>query len=219
MKLLIFSLTLVIFLSTCAPYAKGPVLTTEKAKETFNPLIDFMEVKPGMTIADVGAGSGALTVIMATQLDSCTVYIQDIDQKVLQQKNVDKMLKHYSKKLGYDLGKRNEFKLIYGTYNQSKLPDNSIDIIYSNATIHVFDEPDAMLTDLRKKLKPNGKIYIRDGFKKDKHKEEFCTSRDCGKRLISVEELFTMMEKNGYQLFKQIPDMSGYPVFGFELAD
>jgi len=97
-----------------------------------------------MTIADVGAGSGALTVIMATQLDSCTVYIQDIDQKVLQQKNVDKMLKHYSKKLGYDLGKRNEFKLIYGTYNQSKLPDNSIDIIYSNATIHVFDEPDAM---------------------------------------------------------------------------
>ena len=219
MKLLIFSLTIFIFLSACAPYAKGPVFTTEKAKETFNPLINFMEIEPGMTIADVGAGSGVLTVIMATQLDSCTVYIQDIDQKVLQQKNVDKMLAHYSKKLGYDLGKRNEFKLVYGTYNQSKLPDNSIDIIYSNATIHVFDEPDAMLTDLRKKLKPNGKIYIRDGFKKDKHKEEFCTSRDCGKRLISVEELLAMMDKNGYQLFKQIPDMSGYPVYGFEIAN
>ena len=80
------------------------------------------DIQPGMTVADVGAGSGALTVIMATQLDSCTVYIQDIDRSVLEQQNVDKMIGYYSKQVGYDLGQRNQFQLVYGTTKQSNLP-------------------------------------------------------------------------------------------------
>ncbi|WKN43923.1 class I SAM-dependent methyltransferase [Tunicatimonas pelagia] len=206
-------------LSACAPYAKGPVLSVEEAQNTFQPIVEFMGVEPGMAVADVGAGSGALTVIMATQLDSCEVYIQDIDRKMLQQDNVDKMITHYSKQLGHNLGERNQFHLVYGTPNQSNLPHESIDIVYSNATMHVFNEPDAMLQDLRKKLKPTGKIFIRDGFKGENGEGEFCSSRKCAKRLLSIDEFLVMMEQNGYRLIKQSPDMDGYPLFGFELSN
>jgi ubiquinone/menaquinone biosynthesis C-methylase UbiE len=212
-----YFLVLLLSISACAPYAHGPVFTTENASKTFQPIIDFMEVKPGMAVADVGAGSGALTVIMATQLDSCTVYIQDIDQKILVQENVDKMIAYYSGKLGYDLGKRNTFHVTYGTLTHCNLPDEAIDLIYSNATVHAFTQPDSMLTDLRSKLKPTGKIFIRDSFKGNHSEGEFCSDTKCGKPLYTIAEFLDMMERTGFLLVKQSPDMSGYPVFGFTL--
>jgi len=210
-----YLLSLLLTLSACAPYANGPVFSTEDANKTFQPILDFMEAKPGMAIADVGAGSGALTVIMATQLDSCTVYIQDVDKKVLEQQNVNKMIAYYSKKLGYDLGKRNTFHITYGALAYSNLPDGALDLIYSNATVHVFDQPDSMLSDLRRKLKPTGRIFIRDSFKGDQGEGEFCSDSKCGMRLYSIDEFLAMMDRNGFQLVKQSPNMSGYPVFGF----
>jgi ubiquinone/menaquinone biosynthesis C-methylase UbiE len=209
-------LTAALLLSACAPYAKGPVFSAKDAKSTFQPILEFMEVKRGMAVADVGAGSGALTVIMATQLDSCEVFIQDIDRKMLQQKNVNKMISYYSKLLGHNLGQQNKFNLVYGSLTQSNLTDNSIDVIYSNATVHAFNHPDSMLQDLRQKLKPRGKIFIRDSFRGDHKEAEFCSDIKCAKRLFSIDEFLAMMDKNGYRLIKQSPDMSGYPVFGFE---
>lgn len=210
-----YLLSLLLTLNACAPYANGPVFSTEDANKTFQPILDFMDAKPGMTIADVGAGSGALTVIMATQLDSCTIYIQDIDKKVLEQQNVNKMIAYYSKKLGYDLGKRNTFHITYGGLAYSNLPDGALDLIYSNATVHVFDQPDSMLSDLRRKLKPTGRIFIRDSFKGDQGEGEFCSDSKCGKRLYTIDEFLAMMDRNGFQLVKQSPNQSGYPVFGF----
>jgi SAM-dependent methyltransferase len=205
--------------TSCAPYANGPVFKIQGAKDTFAPILEFMEAKPGMHVADVGAGSGALTVIMATQLDSCTVYIQDIDKKTLEQENVNKMITYYSKKLGYDLGKRNTFHITYGELAKSNLPDDALDLIYSHATVHAFDIPDSMLTDLRKKLKPTGRIYIRDSFHGDQEEGPFCSDAKCGKPLYTIEEFLVMMDRNGFRLVKQSPNMSGYPVFGFERTD
>src|SRR5688572_3361413 len=139
-------LYVLLIVSACAPYANGPVFTPQTADKTFQPILDFMDAKPGMVVADVGAGSGALTVIMATQLDSCTVYIQDIDRKILDQENVNKMIGHYSKQLGYDLGKRNTFHITYGDATHTNLPDGAFDLIYSNATVHVLDQPVPVLT-------------------------------------------------------------------------
>ncbi|MEK6780076.1 MAG: class I SAM-dependent methyltransferase [Bacteroidota bacterium] len=215
----VYFLSLLLFLATCAPYANGPVFTTEGASKTFQPILDFMEAKPGMALADVGAGSGALTVIMATLLDGCTVYIQDIDREGLEQENVNKMIAYYSKRLGYDLGKRNTFHITYGELTHSNLPDGELDLIYSNATVHAFDQPDKMLTDLRKKLKPTGRIFIRDSFNGDQEEGPFCSDAKCGKRLYTIDEFLVMMKKNGFQLVKQSPNLSGYPVFGFELSD
>jgi ubiquinone/menaquinone biosynthesis C-methylase UbiE len=199
----------------CAPYANGPVFKIEDARSTFGPILDFMEAKPGMAIADVGAGSGALTVIMATQLDSSSIYIQDIDKEILVQENVNKMISYYSKKLGYDLGKRNTFHITHGALAYSNLPDDELDLIYTNATVHVFDQPDSMLSDLRKKLKSSGRIFIRDSFKGDQGEGEFCSDSKCGKRLYTIDEFLAMMDRNGFQLVKQSPNQSGYPVFGF----
>ncbi len=205
--------------SACAPYANGPVFTPENARTTFQPIVEFMEIKSGMTVADVGAGSGALTVIMATQLTNCQVYIQDIDRNLLDSANVNKMVRYYQEKMPQEPGLKNTFHIIHGTPVQTGLPEGAVDRIYSNATMHVLEYPDEMLQDLRKKLKPDGLLFIRDGFRNDNGEGEYCSSKDCGKPLLDIEEFLALMKRNGYAIVKQSPDLKGYPVFGFRLEN
>ncbi|CAN5532523.1 hypothetical protein BH23BAC1_BH23BAC1_33440 [soil metagenome] len=172
-----------------------------------------------MAFADVGAASGAITVMMATLMDSSNVYIQDIDKETLNQDNLDKIINFYSRQTRQDLRKKNNFHLVIGNEQQTNLPDSSLDLIYSNATFHVFDSPDSMLLDLSKKLKPKGTLFIRDSFKNDHGEGEFCSNTKCGKPLLTIDEFLITMKENGFKLVKQEPEMSGYPLFGFALAD
>lgn len=111
------------------------------------------------------------------------------------------------------------FILRMGPLVHSNLPDEKLDLIYTNATVHVFDQPNSMLSDLRKKLKPSGRIFIRDSFKGDQGEGEFCSDTKCGKRLYTIDEFLAMMDRNGFQLVKQSPNQSGYPVFGFSRGE
>jgi hypothetical protein len=38
------------------PYEKGPVMSQKSINKTFKPILEFMNYKPGMAFADVGAG-------------------------------------------------------------------------------------------------------------------------------------------------------------------
>src|SRR6478609_8594379 len=172
--------------ATRAPY-NGPVFSEKSIKETFSPILEFMNYKPGMSFADVGAGSGAITVMMGTLMSNSTIYIQDIDTKILEQDNVNKIIAYYSEKSNQNLQKKNQFSIVHGDANHSNLPDGSLDLIYTNATLHVFDSPDSMFIDLRKKLKPSGAIFIRDDFKNQNGKREFCGDSSCGKPLRSED--------------------------------
>ncbi len=214
---------IVLLLQACSPkvppYAHGPVMSEKGIKKSFESILQFMDVKPGVVFADVGASSGALTVMMTTLMDSATVYIQDIDQTKLQENNLDKIIDLYYKQSNQDLRKKNKFHIIIGDRNHSNLPNGTFDLIYSNATVHAFDLPDTMLTDLSKKLKPNGELFIRDCFKNDHGAGNFCSDRSCAKPLRTIDEFLVLMNRNGFKLAKQSPDMSGYPLFGFALSD
>lgn len=217
--LIITTATLLACCSKSVPYDGGPVMKQRHIRKTFTPILEFLEVKPGIHFADVGAGNGALTVMMSTLMEDATVYIQDIDTKTLTQHNLDKIIAHYSRKSRHDLKSKNRYELVIGDLQHTNLPTGKIDLIYSNATIHVFDSPNEMLQDIRTKLTPRGRVFFRDSFRNDNGEGEFCSDKTCAKRLLSIPEFLTLMDKNGFKLVKQSPNMSGYPVFGFELAE
>jgi ubiquinone/menaquinone biosynthesis C-methylase UbiE len=188
-------------------------MSQKSIKKTFQPILKFMDYKPGMSFADVGAGSGALTIMMASLMDHSTVYIQEIDTNSLKKNNLDKIIDFYSKQSGEDLRKKNQFTITIGTTKKTNLPNHTFDLIYSNATVHSFASLDSMLVDLSKKLKPNGVLVLRDGFKNDHGEGNYCSK--CGKQLLTIDEFLTTMKRNGFKIKKQSPDMSGYPVFAF----
>lgn len=211
-------LTVVVFYRctpNAVPYENGPVMSQKSIKKTFQPILQFMDYKSGMSFADVGAGSGALTVMMASLMDNSMVYIQDIDTTVLNEENLNKIIDFYTKQSGLDLRNKNKFRTTIGDLQKTNLPNSAFDLIYSNGTLHNFISLDSMVTDLGRKLKPNGILFLRDSFKNDHGESNYCSDPRCGRPLLSIDELLAAMEKNGFKMVRQSSDMSGYPVFGF----
>src|SRR5579859_6733996 len=102
-------LSIVLLATACRP--DFPHASKKVINKSFQPMLKFMDYKPGMTFADVGASSGASAVMMATLMDSSTIYLQDIDASKLQAKSLEKIIGFYSKSKS-DLQSRNKFQIV-----------------------------------------------------------------------------------------------------------
>ena len=196
-----------------APYACGPVMNQKGIRQTFQPIIDYMEFKPGDAFADVGASSGYFTVMMATLLTNTSFYIQDIDTACLNTDQLAKVIDYYARQSKKPLRSINSFHLIIGDATQTNLPESTLDKIYSNATFHCFTEPDKIVRDLYTRLKPDGSLYIRDSFT-DKKGVQYCEDKKCARPLTKTEDFLAIMARNKFRVAKS-KQFSGYPIYKF----
>ena len=120
--------------------------TWQKPEEILNAL----DIKKGQIIADIGAGSGYLTV----KLSECvgvtgTIYAADIQQEMLDYINkrlVEKGIKNVS--------------LVLGTMDDPKLPPNSLDLAILLSTYHEIAQPIDFMKKIKLALKPKGRLAI-----------------------------------------------------------
>jgi len=194
------------------PYKCGPVLKKDGI-QTFKRLNDYLEISSGDTFAEIGASSGYYNGAMAVFLDSVTFYLQDIDRDCLNENNLQKVLRHYSKFRKSPVTATNTFHIVIGSETKTHLPENSIDIIYSNATYHALDQPDAILADLYQSLKSQGILAIRDEFVYD-GSLKYCQDKNCKNPLAKFEDFQAALERNGFEMVHQT-DEFGYPVYKF----
>ena len=111
-----------------------------------------LDLKPGMTVADVGAGTGLFTRLMADVVgEGGTVYAVDISQKLLD------YIRTSAEKL-----KLAQVKTILGTDQSPELPENSTDVVFICDTYHHFEFPQKMMTAIHRALKPAGRVVIID---------------------------------------------------------
>ena len=195
------------------PYSCGPVMDKKSIKQTFQPILTYMELKPGDVFADVGASSGYFTVMMSTLVDSVTYYVQDIDTVCLNKRELNKVIDYYSKLEEKPLSATRSYIMTIGSQNRTQLPDNTFDKIYTNGTFHQFSQPDSIVLDLYQKLKPTGALFIRDSF--FSNKEQYCSDKKCAKLLVKVEDFLAIMKRYNFHLEKN-KEFSGYPVFKFK---
>lgn len=130
--------------------------------ETKKQFYEFMDIKKGDVIAEIGAAEGLNLGVLSVLYDSITFYAQDIDAKALSQKKLNKTINYYSKKRSSV--QTNTFKRVIGTMTSTNLPNNTFDQILIISSFHDFDKKDEMLDDISEKLKPNGKLIILDGY-------------------------------------------------------
>jgi predicted methyltransferase len=114
-------------------------------------------IKPGMIIADVGAGTGYFSRRMA-RLTGPTgkVLAVDIQRQMLE----DLKQKAASEKLS-------NIETILSKEDDPMLPVNSVDLILMVDVYHEFAKPQPMLRKMRAALKPGGRMVLLEYRKED----------------------------------------------------
>jgi predicted methyltransferase len=115
-------------------------------------ILQALKLKPGMWVADVGAGTGLFTRLFAPQVtDRGRVLAVDISEEFI--RNI------------MELAKERGYRNIEGVVNSQTslgLQPNSIDVVFVCDTYHHFEHPEAMLQGFYHSLKPGGKLVIID---------------------------------------------------------
>ena len=115
-------------------------------------ILDAMNLKPGMDVADIGAGSGLMSRLIAQRVaPNGTVYAVDIAKnmidhiaEVARQENIPNL------------------KPVLGDPRSPKLAPNSVDAICIIDSYHHFEYPTEMLAEIRRALRPDGMLMLID---------------------------------------------------------
>ena len=106
-------------------------------------LIEVLEIRPGATVADVGAGSGALVPPMSRHLGCRPLVATDINAERIAE----------IRKLAASASLEN-VTVLEGAAAQTNLPDACCDAIFMRLVYHHFGDPAAMNTSLLRSLNP-----------------------------------------------------------------
>jgi ubiquinone/menaquinone biosynthesis C-methylase UbiE len=121
--------------------------------------LDKIGVKPGMVIADVGAGVGYFTVRMAKRVGPTgKIFGVDVQPEMLG------MLRKRAAE-----AKLSNIQPILSSEADPRLPENCCDIILMVDVYHEFSQPQVMLQKLRRALKADGRLVLLEYRKEDPH--------------------------------------------------
>ena len=116
-------------------------------------VIDSLALKPGMKVADIGAGTGYFSMRLA-KAPGVSVYAVDIEPK---------MIDYLKKRAASEHA--NSVTAVLASATSPNLPE-PVDVILVVDTYHHLPNRPTYFRDLRKSLKPGGRIAIVD-FRKE----------------------------------------------------
>jgi len=122
-------------------------------------ILDACGLKPGMDVADIGAGSGVHARLFAEKvLPAGKVYAVDIVKEFLDHIEATCREKEIKNVL-----------CVLGSATSCNLKPSSVDVVFTSDTYHHFEYPYKMLASIRAALRPNGKFIIIDFKDKSSH--------------------------------------------------
>jgi predicted methyltransferase len=149
--------------------------------------LSLIGIEPGMTVADIGAGSGYMTTRLARLVGAAgTVYANDIQSnllRIIQQKANSDHLPNVH--------------IVQGTETESNLPEHAIDVALLVDVYHEFWHPQEMLRSLHRSVKTDGRLVLIEYRKEDPSIPIADTHR------MSVPDVRTEVEAEGFR-FEQV---------------
>jgi predicted methyltransferase len=131
--------------------ASVPVFTQNNPRDAQR-LIAEMAVAPGMTVGEIGAGSGELTVLMAQHVGPAG--------KVLSTEISDQRLAEIRKAV--DAASLRNVEVLQAAAESTNLAAGCCDAIFMRNVYHHFANPSAINRSLFAALKPGGRVAVID---------------------------------------------------------
>jgi ubiquinone/menaquinone biosynthesis C-methylase UbiE len=155
-------------------------------EESPDEAIRVLKIPAGASVADIGAGSGYMTVRLAAQVGpSGRVYANDVQPQMIE------ILRRRLEKQ-----KIANVVLVQGAVDDPRLPAAVVDLAIMVDVYHELSQPQLMLRHIRESLKPGGRLVLLEYRKEDpsipirlEHK-------------MSVKEAKLEVEAEGYVLSK-----------------
>jgi tRNA A58 N-methylase Trm61 len=120
------------------------------AEEQPEKALDALKLKPGMVVADIGAGVGYMSLRMAKRVGpSGKVYANDLQPEMLAR------LRENAAK-----AKIANVITVLGDVDDPKLPANTMDLVLLVDVYHEFSQPQKMLRKIRETLKSDGRLVL-----------------------------------------------------------
>src|SRR5262245_62092418 len=153
-------------------------------------VVDALALKPGMYVADLGAGSGYFTRRFVEAIgDTGKVYVIDIEPEAL--RYVEDSLVHMHRSF--------EAEFILARPDSPKIPFEAVDLIFVCDTYHHLEERAVYFRNVKSSLKPGGRIAIIDFYHDERSGELGFPKR----HLVSREKAIEEMTEAGYRLAKE----------------
>jgi predicted methyltransferase len=125
---------------------------TREQEEAPERALAMIGIRPGMVVADVGAGTGYMTVRLARLVGlSGRVYANDIQPAMLRAVEDKAKAEHLA-----------NIEVVGGTETDARLPANSLDLALLVDVYHELRHPQDMLRSLRRSLKADGRLVLME---------------------------------------------------------
>ncbi|PYV45272.1 MAG: SAM-dependent methyltransferase [Acidobacteria bacterium] len=127
-------------------------LTREDRERNEQPekVLDALNIREGMTVADIGAGVGYFSLRLARRVsNNGRVLAVDVQSEMLEllKKNMEKQ-------------RVSNIDLIQGSPVDPHLPENSVDLALLVDVYHEFQTPEEMMSRIRSSLKSDGRLVL-----------------------------------------------------------
>ncbi len=154
-------------------------------------IVEACGVRPGMVVADVGAGTGLFTRLFAKAVGpKGRVYAVDISKKFVD----------YVVRTAREQGLKNVVGIV-NTPTSTLLPEKAVDLVFICDTYHHFEHPAETLASIYKALKPGGQLVLIDFERKKNAKGNWVKKHvRAGKETFKKE-----IEQAGFEFVEEVP--------------
>jgi FkbM family methyltransferase len=118
-------------------------------EENTSLLLKNLAVKPGMVVADIGAGSGYHSALLSKMVGTGKVFAVDVEPE---------MIAYLKARIKQE--KLSRIVPVLSTEQKVSLPENAIDMMLLVDVYHEFSFPYEMALSMQAALKPGGKLVL-----------------------------------------------------------
>jgi predicted methyltransferase len=183
--------------------AAGADWLTREDREKFEQperVLDALNIRPGMTVADVGAGNGYFTLRLARRVKATgKVFAVDIQQAMLD------LLANNQKRAGLK-----NIELVLSTPADPRLPPAAVDLALLVDVYHELQRPEEMVAGIRASLKPDGVLVLVE------YRGEDPSVPIKPEHKMTVAQVLREIEPMGFRLRKKLDFLPWQHIFIFE---
>jgi SAM-dependent methyltransferase len=154
-------------------------------------VLDALGLEPGMDVADIGAGSGLYSRLIAERVGpSGQVFAVDIAANLV----------NHITETATAMGLGN-VRAIVGGDKSPRLLEQSVDLVFIADSYHHFEYPGEMLQRIKKALRPDGRLILIDWERIEGVSHPFILAMVRAGKAIFIDEF----EAAGFEFVEEIP--------------